>query len=168
MKHPKTANISALIDALTEGNVEFIIVGGVAVVIHGAPVATFDLDIIHRQTEQNVDRLLGVLRKLQACHRMQALLGNIQVPTKAELMGNGQLNLSTSLGPLDPLCQLHDGRRFDDLLENSMMVDNNLNKIRVIDIPTLIEIKRTIDRPKDRNAVAELELLLSGATTIKS
>jgi hypothetical protein len=36
-------------------DVEFIIVGGISAVLHGAPVTTFDLDILHHRTEQNVE-----------------------------------------------------------------------------------------------------------------
>lgn len=43
----------ALVDLLDAG-VELIVVGGLAAVLHGAPVVTFDLDIVHRQTPENV------------------------------------------------------------------------------------------------------------------
>ena len=35
-----------LLQSLVEGNVEFIVVGGVAAVLEGVPVSTFDLDIV--------------------------------------------------------------------------------------------------------------------------
>jgi hypothetical protein len=44
--------------------VDFIIVGGAAAVLHGAPVTTADLDIVPEQSDANVARLLGLLRDL--------------------------------------------------------------------------------------------------------
>ena len=46
--------------------VEFVIVGGVAAVLHGAPVTTLDLDIVPRQTSENVTRLWELLERLDA------------------------------------------------------------------------------------------------------
>jgi hypothetical protein len=52
-----------------EARVEFIVVGGVAGVLQGAPIVTFDLDLVHRRTPENVQRLLGVLSSLHARYR---------------------------------------------------------------------------------------------------
>jgi len=41
--------------------VETIVVGGVAAVLQGAPIATFDLDLVHRRSEENVARLQDAL-----------------------------------------------------------------------------------------------------------
>ena len=61
MSHPKQADLAALIDALVQGGVEFVVVGGAAAVLHGAPTSTQDLDLVHRRTDDNVDRLLAML-----------------------------------------------------------------------------------------------------------
>jgi len=53
---PATANLEALIRALLDAEVSFIVVGGAAAVIHGAPINTRDLDIVPRlQTERDDD-----------------------------------------------------------------------------------------------------------------
>jgi hypothetical protein len=66
---PKQADLTALIENLTSAGVEFIVVGGAAAVLHGAPTSTIDLDIVHRQTPDNVNRLLGVLTRLDTIYR---------------------------------------------------------------------------------------------------
>jgi hypothetical protein len=53
---------SDLLTALFEADVEFIVVGGMAAVFHGAPITTNDLDIVHRRTPENIAKLLQVLR----------------------------------------------------------------------------------------------------------
>jgi len=59
----------ALPRALVEHGVDFIIVGGVSAVLHGAPLTTFDLDVVHSRTPDNIGRLLSALHDLDAYFR---------------------------------------------------------------------------------------------------
>jgi hypothetical protein len=59
------------------------------------------------------------------------------------------LNLSTSLGPLDPLCEL-DGLGFEEMLRNTQSITDEGRVLRVLDLPTLITVKTKAGRPKDR------------------
>jgi hypothetical protein len=43
---------------LNEAEVEYLVIGGIAAVLHGVPRATFDLDILIRPTPENATRLL--------------------------------------------------------------------------------------------------------------
>lgn len=61
-----------ILRVLSAHEVEFIVVGGVSAVLHGAPVTTFDLDIVHRRTPENIDRLLAALRELDAILRSRS------------------------------------------------------------------------------------------------
>jgi len=51
----------ALLQTLTQGGVEFIIVGGAAATAHGATRLTLDLDIVYRRTPENAERLAQAL-----------------------------------------------------------------------------------------------------------
>ncbi len=156
MSHPRQADLQSLIDALLDAGVEFIVVGGAAAVLHGALTMTQDLDIVHRRTAENVDRLKAVLDGLDAYAREP---GTRRLrPSAADLIAGGQLNLTTSLGPLDPLGQLHDGRGFDELLPHSEILEDGTRRIRVLDLITLIEVKSGTGRARDRLV---LPLLLS-------
>jgi hypothetical protein len=157
MSKPKQADLAALIEILTSSGVEFIVIGGAAAVLHGAPTTTFDLDIVHQQTSENVDRLMSVLNRLDTIFRDPA--GRHIVPTKRDLMGKGQLNLSTELGPLDSLCRLHDGRDFNELIVNTVILSDGEISIRVLDLDTLIEVKESTKRPKDKLVVSLLVAL---------
>lgn len=156
--HPKQADLEALIRALNAGGVEYIVVGGGAAVLHGAPLTTIDLDIVHRRTGGNIARLLAVLRDLDAVFRDPA--GRRLKPDAEMLAGNGQLNLSAVPGPLDVLCVLHDGRGYDELFPHSEAMENGDLRVRVLDLPTLIDVKASTGRAKDRLAVAVLIALL--------
>lgn len=145
MVHPAQADLDALIQVLLGANVEFIVVGGAAAVLHGAPVTTQDLDIVHRRTAENVQRLSDVLASLDAVFRGRELRPSIEL-----LSGRGQLNLSTALGPLDPLCVLHDGRGYEELLPHTTVLTDGSSEIRVLDLDTLISVKAATGRARDK------------------
>ena len=158
MAPPKRADLAGLIDALLSGRVEFIVVGGAGAVLHGALTMTQDLDIVHRMTPENAERLKSVLDRLDAYVR-EAGRRRIH-PEITHLISGGQINLLTTLGPLDLLGRLHDGRGYDDLLPHSEVVSDGRRHVRVIDLPTLIEIKSTAGRAKDRLVIPVLLALL--------
>ena len=158
MPRPSQADIAALLRSLVEGGVDFIVVGGAAAVLHGAPVTTLDLDIVPRADDENLLRLHQTLSKLDAIVREP---GDRRLrPTLQHLRASGQLNLTTSLGPLDSLRKLHDGRDFEDLLPATVNLTDGELTIRVIDLHTLIEIKSATGRAKDRLVVPILLALI--------
>lgn len=158
-EHPKQADLQALVETLVGAGVELIVVGGAAALLQGAPTTTLDLDIVHRQTQENVERLARLLGSLDAYVREPA---NRRLrPDASLLLGRGQINLSTSLGPLDLLCRLHDGRGYDELLPHSEIVSDGQIEIRTIDLPTLVEIKSSTGRNKDKLLVPVLLALLA-------
>jgi hypothetical protein len=159
VSHPKEADTAALIAALHRAGVQFIVVGGAAAQLHGSTLATLDLDIVHRRDPANVDRLLAVLDRLDAFHRYD-LMNRRQRPTAEQLLGSGQINLSTSLGPLDPLCELAPGQGYDELMPHSEVMRDEEIEIRVVDLPTLIDIKSKVGRTKDKLVVADLIVIL--------
>lgn len=160
--HPSQADVAALLRRLAEAGVELIVVGGTAAQLHGSSLSTLDLDIVHRRTPENVDRLLRVLEALDAFHRYDLAKRRLP-PTREQLSGSGQLNLSTRLGPLDPLCELEPGQGYDELIEHTVRVDADGWQVRVLDLPTLIAVKAKVGRAKDKLAIAELVALSTRA-----
>ncbi len=61
-KNPTSASLSEVLEGLLEAGVDFILVGGLAAVIQGAPVKTMDVYVVNSQAPQNIDRLLAFLR----------------------------------------------------------------------------------------------------------
>lgn len=158
MRHPPTADLEQLLLALAAAGVELIVVGGAAAVIHGAPVTTQDLDIVPRLDEGGQERLLALLTRLDARFRPVRADRDI-APGPEHFAKRGQLNLITSLGPLDVLCTLHDARGFEQLLPHSREVADGNLRVRVIDLDTLIEIKRSTGRQRDAMVIPILEAL---------
>jgi hypothetical protein len=65
------SSFAACLTALQQSGVEFILVGGLAAVLQGAPVQTYDVDIVHARTHENVERLLELLNSIDAIFRIQ-------------------------------------------------------------------------------------------------
>jgi hypothetical protein len=90
-----------ILKVLTQHRVDFIVVGGVSAVLHGAPVTTFDLDVVHARNRENVARMLSALEELEAVYRVQP---ERQLrPDESNLTGPGHQLLLTKFGPLDVL-----------------------------------------------------------------
>jgi hypothetical protein len=154
--------LARLVEALrllaTE-QIEAILVGMLSAVVRGAPATTFDIDIVHRRTPENVERLLRVLLSIEAVHRGDARRLR---PTAQRLLGPGYQLLSTRLGDIDCLGQLHGGETYEDLLGQSdlMPLGEGLS-LRILRLEKLIEIKRAAGRAKDRAALPLLEETLA-------
>lgn len=151
MQSAPEADLEGLLEVLGSHNVEFIVVGGAAAVLQGVPITTFDLDIVHRRTAANVDRLLAALHLLEAFVR--DLAGRQRRPSVSHLLGNGHINLRTKLGPLDLFCQLGDGRGYEELTSATNLVQDRNLRARVLDLATLVEIKSAAGRSKDQLAL---------------
>jgi len=108
----------ALVRALAEARADFAVVGGLAAVLDGAPIATFDVGVVYSRAEANFDRLLAVLGPLDAFFRTQPER-RIR-PARSHLVGSGHLNLSTRHGPLDLLGTIGRGRGYEDLLPHTV------------------------------------------------
>jgi hypothetical protein len=147
-----TPSFREILEVLNRHRVEYIVVGGVAAVIHGAPITTFDLDTLVRVDQGNAQRLLQALTELDARYREHRTL--LQ-PTQDDILAGGHMLLMTRAGPLDVLGFIGDGQRYEDLKPASSEVDMNFGMLRVLNLNELIRQKKAMDRPKDR-AVADL------------
>ena len=148
MPSPRDTDVGELLRQLSGAGVEFIVVGGAAAVLHGAPITTEDLDIVHRRSPENVSRLKTLLDKLDA--RVRELANRRLPPQESALLGDGHVLLSTRLGPLDCLGTLIDGRGFEELVSHSESIKDEGAEFLVVDLPTLIELKTKTGRAKDR------------------
>jgi hypothetical protein len=138
----------ALLRVLHDHGVEFIVVGGVCAVLHGAPVTTFDLDVVHARTSSNVDRLLQALGELGATSRSHP--GRQVAPGRSHLESGGHQLLTTKHGPLDLLGSVGSGRGFDELKQCSSVVQLAPDlAVRVLSLETLIELKEAVGHEKD-------------------
>ncbi len=121
----------ATLRALHEGGVNFILVGGLAAVLNGAPCQTYDVDIVPAPDEENLTKLLRVLEKLDA-------------------ISGGHKNLLTIYGPLDVLGSIGRGLVYQDLLPHSkeLRLAGGLT-IQVLNLDKIIALKQELLGEKD-------------------
>ncbi len=149
-----TPSFREILELLNKHEVEYIVVGGVAAVIHGAPVSTFDLDAVFRISDVNAHRLLLALEELDARYREHQLTIR---PTREDILAGGHLLLLTLAGPLDLLGFIGDNDRYEDLVQRSSEVAMTIGRFKVLDLEELIRQKKVTDRPKDRAVLEMLE-----------
>lgn len=97
------------------------IIGGGAAVLHGAPLATSDLEIVYNRSEANVDRLLKALEHLEATYRFPA---EKILPGKDKLMHRGHHLLITKAGALDVLAFAGDDHEYPVLSAKSVKISD--------------------------------------------
>lgn len=152
------ARFAEILRLLAEGDVEFVVVGMAAGILHGAPVTTVDLDVVHRRDPENVARLLRVLGELDAVYRHDPRRLR---PGESHLVGPGHQLLTTALGDLDCLGAIDQDRGYEQLLGQTveMQLAGGLT-IRVLTLSALIEAKERSGRPKDIAALPVLRATL--------
>ena len=101
-------DIEAILRTFDAHGVEYIVVGGVCALLHGAPIATFDLEVVHSRNAANVGRLLKALEELDACYRVNP--EKRMRPSASHLSSPGHQLLITRFGPLDVLGRIGSGR----------------------------------------------------------
>jgi hypothetical protein len=154
----EAADLTTLLERLAATDIQFILVGGLAAVAQGAPIATFDVDIVDRRTEVNVDRLIGFLEGIGAHHRGRP--GAPLPPDRGALLGPGHSPFMTDLGPLDALDVIEEGKTFEDLLADSVEIDFSGWRLRVLSLEALVRLKRSSTLSKDKLRMPILEEML--------
>jgi hypothetical protein len=149
------ADLSALLEGLLEAGVKFILVGGLAAVVQGAPITTMDVDIVPDRSSENITKLLTFLKTISAFHRRPDDI--VIKPKESDFSGRGHALFTTRLGPLDILAVIEEGKAYEDLLDHTVDIEFRDHKIRVLDLKRLVELKRTSRDSKDKQRLPVLE-----------
>ena len=128
---------------------DFVVIGGVCATLHGAPVTTFDLDIVHSRCPESLRRLQTALRVLDAFYREKP--EHKIRPMARDLAGPGHHLLMTCAGPLDILGSVVSGEGYDELKGQSveLLVGDGL-RVPVLRLDRLIDLKEQLGRERDR------------------
>ncbi len=148
-----------LLRTLAAHDVEFVIVGGMAATLHGAARLTQDLDVVYRRTPENLARLRAALAPLSPYPR--GAPPGLPFRWDEQTLARGlNFALTTEAGDLDLLGEIVGGGRFEDLASDAVEVPIFGVVCRTLALDRLIDVKRAAGRPKDFEAIAELEALL--------
>ena len=147
-----------LLRILTDGGVEFVIVGGVAATVHGSARLTTDLDVAYGRSPQNIERLAHALAPLGPYLRgaPAGLPFRFDAPT---IRRGLNFTLTTDAGPLDCLGEVSGLGGYDDILPRSIGIVLYGIDCRCLDLDALLDAKRAAGRAKDLEVIAELEAI---------
>lgn len=146
---------------LNEEGVDFIVVGGMATVMHGSVLPTQDLDVVPDRATENLERLARALVRMNSRIRTRDEVLDVRIDATFLANSTVMLNLICDHGDLDiafrpsgPSADFESWRRH----AIEMQMEENL-VVLVGSLDDIIESKRAADRPKDRAALPYLESL---------
>lgn len=138
--------------------VEFIVIGGVAGSAHGSPFHR-DVDFVYRRTPENIQRIVEAFRLLHPYPR--GAPSGLPFLWDVETLKRGlNFTLITDLGWIDLLGEVAGGGSYEELLSGSIRREAFDVGCQVVSLRKLVELKRAAGRPKDLEAIAELEAIL--------
>jgi predicted nucleotidyltransferase len=146
-----------IFEVLVRHGVDFVVIGGVAVIGHGSQRVTQDVDFVAATDHANLSRLEAALKELDAqlwgvdAHRLGI---DLDARTLAE---GGNFTLVTRAGGLDFFNEVPGGAPYDEVRARSVLVDlGDGLQVRVAGIDDLLAMKRAAGRPRDLQDIATL------------
>ena len=136
---------------------DFVVIGGVAVVVQGSPRFTRDLDISYATSEENLARLGGLLVELGA--RLRDVDEDIPfAPDARTLRGFRMLTLTTREGDIDLLADPPGSPGYASLRDKATAVELDGDTVLIASIDDLIAMKQATARPQDMVDVESLRV----------
>ncbi len=154
-----------LLRVLNRHGIDFIVVGGVAALLEGAPILTLDLDVLIDLAPQNLDRMMAALGELKAHYRDPA--GRWIEPDAAKLATLRMHLLLTDLGALDLLTTIGPGLTYGDLRDRIVGYQLGDQRVQVLVLAAVIEAKEFANRPKDHAVLPVLRETLAAKNRTK-
>ncbi|MGI9648328.1 MAG: hypothetical protein ACR2OI_07390 [Acidimicrobiia bacterium] len=149
-----------LLRVLVEHSIRFVLIGGVAARLRGAPLLTQDVDITPADDPENLRRLVGALEDLDARLRTTTDPEGVQFPIDPHLLASADAwTLVTRLGDLDLVFLPAGSRGFSDLVRGATEMSVSLDQPLIVSVASLSDVIRTKEaagRDKDRAALPML------------
>jgi len=147
-------DLAELLAVLARHGVDYTVIGGVAVQVHGHRRTTRDLDVIPAPAADNVERLAAALAELEA--RPRDLPGG-RAPTHEQLGAAAVVPpLTTRHGELRILNHVPGAATYERLRARALVIDLDGIEIVIAGLDDLISMKRASGRSSDLSDIAAL------------
>lgn len=158
------SDFDAIFIALQAAHVRYLVVGGVAVVLHGSPRFTADLDLVIALEEANVRAALAALESLGYRPRAPVPAHQLADPEmRRSWIEDKGLTVFTLWSPGHPATEVdifvEEPFPFDDAYARAVHADVGTSTVSVVSVADLIALKRRAGRPKDLADISALEAL---------
>jgi len=151
--------IEKLAQALNESGVKWVLVGGMALTLHGGSLLTSDCDLAFEKSEDNLQRLKSALESISARPLRASDNGEYELDFSTLLAPF--MHLKSEVGPVDLINRLPGVDSFEGLYSRSVEIDVDGIEIRIASIDDLIRLKSGTDRPKDALHLEMLKALIN-------
>lgn len=143
---------------LNQAQVEYVVIGGVAMVAHGSARATFDIDLCYKRTKENIKKLCDALEPFHP--RLRGAPKNLPFHFDPRTVAAGfNFTLSTDLGDIDLLGEVAGLGFYDAVFNSSEAKDLEKTSCRVLSLEGLFRAKNAAGRNKDIEALKEIRSL---------
>ena len=164
--------IEGILDAPNRAHVRYLVVGGVAVVLHGYLRTTADLDLIIQLDRDNVLRAIRTLQDHNYCPRAPVAVEDFaEQQVREQWIREKGLAVFTFWSPAHPTLEIDlfvsEPFDFDAVYARALHVPLEKTEATVIALEDLITLKRGVGRPRDLEDIAALESLTNKAEESK-
>ena len=158
-----------LIKMLADGDVDFVLVGGLAVALHGYPRLTMDVDVVLAMDDKNLRRFIDAAKAAGLQPTIPVPIDALAQPELIEQWHREKGMLAFSLRGAEARATVLDVLvkpvvPYADLRRDALMVEMGTARVPVASIPHLIAMKTGTGRGKDQVDIDELKKLMSGNT----
>lgn len=167
--NPPMAVFEPLFQALNDAGVRYVVVGGLAVVLHGHARLTVDVDLVVDLDKDRAARTMEVLTRLGLLPRVPVNPMDFANPSVRDLwIRDRGMQVFSMYDPSNPLLVVdlfvEHPVSFEELWSRSQQMELRGTTVRVASIPDLIHLKRLAGRPQDRSDIEALEAILHEKT----
>jgi hypothetical protein len=147
--------LPALLEVLDRHAVDYLVIGGVAGIIHGSSYPTYDFDVLYARDDKNLERMAAALSELKVTLRNAPADLPFQIDARS-LAAGSNFTFESKLGPFDILGHADGMRGYDAMRADSTSEDLWGVLVRTVSVDDLIRMKRAAGRPKDKAMAEEL------------
>ena len=155
-----TANtpFEKIVELLNAHGVEFVVIGGQAETLHGSPRVTFDTDLCHGRSAENLDRLADALAPINPS--LRGAPPDLPFRLDAESLRSGvNFTLRTDAGDLDLIGHVEPIGGYEEVLQCAETIHLDPAEIKILSLDALIRVKEHIQRPKDHESLMHLHAI---------
>ena len=152
-------------EVFNQHGLRYVLIGGVAARLHGSIRKTGDVDICPEPSQENALRLTSAMVQLGA--KIYVDENHPALPFSADassLLGQQLINVLTKFGRLDVVWTPPGTDGYGDLIRDAVVMNVVGQDVAVASIDALIRSKGAIDRPKDRDVIADLTFIRDRGT----
>lgn len=151
-----------ILATLDRHGVRYVLIGGLASVLHGAPHVTTDVDVVPQEAKENLERLSAALKELDARIRVSGEPDGVPFDHSAASLARVRIwNLQTARGDLDITFDPSGTRGYDDLERHVVAMRVRGIEVPVASLADVIRSKEAAGRERDRAVLPGLRALLA-------